>query len=235
MLFFWFAFGLLNYPHKSSVWFAHRRPWLFAFFYIALSGTSYIVDQFGLTQHLWFYPLYRGADMLWVVLVLYPFGGLAVLELLYFLGGYLGEPLTFRERSMTKWHGFFDVLEHIIFFGLMGAFIAGALRTGTGVLIPVTVFLALLWMITALIKLRFHIHHSGHYSLIIVCTVLLAALSHELPNTVAREWVYLEAPLSSFFNYLLLGLPVWVWLGWFFLVLLPLRLWIFLVLHPRVR
>ncbi|MDO8620619.1 MAG: hypothetical protein Q7R64_04715 [bacterium] len=235
VLFFWLAFGLLNYTYKSSVWLIHKKVWLFLILYLALAGISYVADQFGVNNHLWFYPLYRGAGMLWVWLVLYPFAGLAVLELLYFLGGYLGEPLSFRERPMTKWHGFFDVFEQVLFLVVTGVIVTGALRLGFEVALPITTTLVILWLGVALIKLHFHIRHLGHYSLVILSTVLLALLSHELPNTVAREWVYLEAPLSSFFNVMLLGLPVWVWIGWFWLVLLPLRLWIFLVLHPRVR
>ncbi len=235
VLFFWLAFGLLNYTYQSSLWLAYRKPVLFLLLYIALAGVSYYIDQFGLTTHLWFYPLYHGIGLLWVWLVLYPFGGLAVLELLYFLGGCLGEPLAFRERPMTKWHGFFDVLEHILFLFTIGTIVAGALNLGFSSLLPLTATIVVLWMCSALIKLSFHIRHPGHYSLVILSTVLLALLSHELPNTVAREWVYLEAPLSSLFNVILLGLPIWVWLGWFWLVLLPLRLWIFLVLHPKVK
>ncbi|MSU55948.1 MAG: hypothetical protein EXS51_01370 [Candidatus Taylorbacteria bacterium] len=235
VFFFWIAFGLLNYTYKSSVWLIHKKVWLFLLLYLALVGTSYFVDRFGLNHHLWFYPFYRGAGMLWVWFVLYPFAGLAVLELLYFLGGYLGEPLTFRQHPMTKWHGFFDVFEQVLFLTVTGVIVLGALRLGVEIALPITTALVLIWLGVTLFKLHFHIRHLGHYSLVILSTVLLALLSHELPNTVAREWVYLEAPLSSFFNVMLLGLPVWVWLGWFWLVLLPLRLWIFLVLHPKVK
>jgi len=235
VFFFWLAFGLLNYTHKSSVWLAHKRVWLFILLYLALAGISFFIDIFGVNHHLWFYPFYHGAGMLWVWLVLYPFGGLAVLELLYFLGGCLGEPLTFKECSMTKWHGFFDVLEHVLFLTVTGVIIADALWPGFEVSLPITISLFLIWLGIALIKLSFYIRHLGHCSLVILSIVLLALLLHELPNTVAREWIYLEAPLSSFFNAFLFGLPVWMWVGWFWLVLLPLRIWIFLAVHPNVK
>lgn len=231
VLCFWVAFGLINYQHKSSLWLLHTRPWIFALFYAALAGASFLADQFGLNAHLWFYPLYRGLGFAWVWLVLYPFGGLAVLELLYFLAGYLDEPFRFRQLPMTKWHGFFDITEHLLFLAMIAVIVKGAVEIGWSVAMPTATLVASLWMLAALVKLRFHIRHIGHYTLIIIVVALLAALSHELPNTIAREWVYLEAP---FLNLLFLGLPLWVWLGWFWLTLVPLRLWIFIALHPKV-
>jgi hypothetical protein len=74
--------------------------------------------------------------------------------------------------------------------------------------------------------MRLHIRHHGQYALVLILTALLATLSHELPNTVAREWVYLDAP---FLNTTALGLPLFVWIGWFLLTLFPLRVWMFIV------
>jgi hypothetical protein len=93
-------------------------------------------------------------------------------------------------------------------------------------------FLALGWLTLAGVKLAFHVRHSGQYALILILAGVLAAVSHELPNTVAREWVYLSAPIL---NTLLFGIPLWAIVGWYWFAFFVLRLWIFLVLHPRAR
>ncbi|MDO8564939.1 MAG: hypothetical protein Q7R88_03010 [bacterium] len=227
---FWVAFGLINIKQKSTLWLAVQRPVIFALFYIALTGASILADQFGVNNHLWFYPNYAGMKIVWVYLVLYPFGALSLLEFFYFLSGFFGEKLSFKKGPDTLWHGFFDISEHLLFLLMTGMIVAGAL--GFGVSIGIATTVAVLWFAFALVKLRIHVRHSGHYLLILVLTVVLALLVHQLPNTVAREWVYLQAP---FLNMALLGLPIWVWVGWCWLLLVPLRLWIVLVLHPRIK
>jgi hypothetical protein len=232
VLCFWLAFGLLNYKERSSVWLFHNKPRLFALFYAALAGTLFLGDQFGLNMHLWFYPFYEGYALLFVWLVLYPFGGLAVLELFYFLSGYFGEPLRFEGHQKARWHDFFDVLEPLIFLTMIGVIVKGAIGIGPEITVSVAIIIAIFWILAALVKIKFHIRHTGHYTLILALTALLATVSHELPNTIAREWVYLDAP---FLNLSALGLPLWVWIWWFLFTLIPLRLWIFLVLHQKMN
>ncbi|MDO8594801.1 MAG: hypothetical protein Q7R93_04825, partial [bacterium] len=88
------------------------------------------------------------------------------------------------------------------------------------------------WFCLAGVKLSFHIGHPGHMLLILIGAGVIAAFLNEIPNTVAFEWVYLEAP---FLNAALWSVPLWVWVGWFWYVIFTLRLWIFLVLHPKVK
>lgn len=234
VLCFWIAFGLLNLKDRSSGWLALRRPFLFLFFYAVLVSCAFLADQLGLKLFLWVYPAYHGLGMLWVYLVLYPFGGLAVLELLYFLSGHLGEPLVFVASPVGKWHRFFDVLESILFLLMTGVIVLGAIGQKVGVeLVAVS---ALLWMGSAYIKLRLHIRHSGHYVLVLVITALFATMLHEFPNVLAREWVYLPvSALTPLGSQPILGVPFWVWFGYVWLTLTPLRLWIFLILHPKVK
>lgn len=228
----WGALGLLNYGQHSTLWLLHVRSLPFALLYGALAGASFLADTFGLNAHLWFYPLYQGPWLLWIWLVLYPFGGLAMLELLYFLGGFLDEPLHFKQYPQTRGHKCIDIFESLLFLGMVAVVVLGAVQAEWGLTLPYMVILSTLWMILALVKLRFHIGHPGQYILVIVIATLFSVLSHELPNTVAREWVYLD---TSFLNFLIFGIPSWVWIGWFWLDLMTLRLWIFLVLHPKVK
>lgn len=232
VLCFWGALGLLNYEQHSSVWLTRRKPLLFIVLYGALAGSSFLADTFGLNAHLWFYPSYQGLGLFWVWLVLYPFGGLAMLELLYFLAGYLDAPLQFTPYPQTHFHRFFDIFESLLFVVMVAVIVLGAVKAEWGLSLLPLAILAFVWMFSALVKLRFHITHFGQYMLVFVIATLLATLSHELPNTIAHEWVYLDAP---FLDFLLVGLPLRVWCGWFWLALMTLRLWIFLVLHPKVQ
>lgn len=224
----WGALGLLNYGQHSSVWLLRKKIRLFLLFYGALAGIFFLADTFGLNAHLWFYPHYPGFGLLFVSLILYPFGGLAVLELLYLLASSLGEPLHFREYPTTKWHSVFDVIETVLFLTMIAVVVLGAVKAEWGLALPYVIGLAVFWMLSALVKLRFHINHSGHYLLIIVIATALVALSRWLPSTLAREWIYLE---TDFLNFLLVGIPSWIWIGWFLFTLVTLRVWTFLVLH----
>lgn len=232
VLCFWIVFGLINHGKKSSLHYLLKKPLAFVLFFGALTAVSFFADRFGLTHHLWFYPSYRGAGFLWVYLVLYPFAALSVLELIYFLASFFGEKLQFRERPMTKWHGFFDVLESILFLSLIGMAVAGALGWGGKSDVEWVTALSVLWLLAACVKLRFHIRHPGHYMLVLFLAGALALFLNEFPNTAAREWIYLNAPLLTTS---LVGFPVWLLIAWYLLTFVPLRLWIFLVLHPKVK
>lgn len=230
-LFFWLALGLLNLSQKSSLWLLLKQPRLFCAFYGALAVIFYLADQFGLNAHLWFYPFYRGGGFLWVWLVLYPFGALSLLEFIYFLNGHIGEPLRFIELPVTARHDFFGVSEQMLFLLMIFVIVAGAIPFGWKIALLLVAAIVSLWIVAALIKTRLHIRNPAHWTLIISLTAALAALSRELP-TIARDWIYLEPP---FLNYVLLGIPLFAWIGWFWFILVPLRLWIFLAPHQKAK
>ncbi len=232
VLCFWGALGLLNYGQHSSLWLLHKKWWVFVLWYGAVVGVSFLADTYGLNAHLWFYPQYQGSWLLWVWLVFYPFGSFAILELLYFLAGFLDEPLRFKQYPQTRKHRFFDTCESILFLLTVACIVLGAVQAGWGRAVPLLSVLIALWIVAGLIKLRFHIVHPTHYLLIFLLTIALATLSFTLPGASLREWVYLETPVFSFS---LFGIPSWVWLGSFWQSLITLRLWIFLVLHPKVK
>ena len=189
-----------------------------------------LADIFGLSAHVWFYPHYQGLWLFWIWLILYPFGSLAVLELLYFLAGKLDAPLYFEEHPTAKWHNVFDIFENVLFLLIVATLVLGAIDTKWGLALPYLTGLSVLWMCFALVKLRFHIKHSGHYLLIALVTTGLVTLSHGLPGVLSSEWIYLE---TDFLDFLLIGIPSWIWIGWFLFILITLRLWIFLVPHKK--
>lgn len=230
VLCFWVAFGLINYHQKTSLWLLVHKRVPFLLFYGALAGSLVILDQFGLRFGLWFYPLYQGWWFLWVYLVLYPFAGLAVLELIYALTRVFGEQLAFVSHRGTRAHHAVDAMESVLFLLMWGLFALGvSVSTDLLVLFPL---LAIGWLAFATVKLAFHVRHWRHYVMVLVVTGVIAALLHELPNTIAREWVYLSAPILSI---LIFGIPLWAVVGWYWFTLFVLRLWIFLVLHPRIK
>lgn len=234
VFFFWLAFGLVNLPLRSSLFECVHRPHLFALLYLALAAIMFFADQFGLQYFLWVYPNYSGFSLVWLYLVLYPFSGLALIELLHFLGARLDTPLSFVSFSANAGHRFLDAAENVLFLVMTGLIIAGAL--GERLALSLTAFAVLLWILTALARFFLHIRNRGHSVLVLVLTVFFATVLNEYPNLISREWVYLPASaLGTATQTPMLGLSVWIWLGWFWLTLIPLRLWIFLALHPKVR
>lgn len=226
---FWLAFGLINYPERTTLWFIQNKPIPFLVFYGALAASFFLLDQMALDAHLWFYPLYHG--WWWAVgyLVWYPAAAFSVLELFYFLARTCGEKLVFRHRKETRWHTALDWGEGMLFLLMSGMIVWGAISD----ISPLWLFVvSLSWFLLANGKLVFHVTHARHLVFILIVTGALAAFLNEVPNTGAFEWVYLVAP---FLNTLFLGIPLWMVLGWYWFTLFTLRLWIFLVLHPKVK
>lgn len=230
VLCFWLAFGLLNYPQKTSLWLLAHKRIPFLLFYGAFVGSLIVLDQFGLRFGLWSYPVYHGWWFLWVYLALYPFAGLAVLELIYVLTRVFGEHLTFIEHRNTRMHQVVDGGEGLLFLAMWGCLALGAV--GGASAFGAFPYFTVGWFLFATVKLTFHIRHWNHYALILVLTGVIAAFLHEFPNTAAFEWVYLSAPVL---NLPVLGVPLWAIVGWYWFTLFTLRLWIFLVLHPKVK
>ena len=226
---FWLAFGLLNYAERTTLWLIRHKPFPFLVFYSALAASFFLLDRMALAAHLWFYPLYHG--WLWAVgyFVWYPVAAFSVLELFYFLARALGEKLIFRRRKETRVHDALDWGEGALFLLMFGMIAFGAISD-----IPLLwlFIVSLAWFVLANGKLFFHIVHAKHFALILGATAVLAAFLNEVPNTGAFEWVYLIAPML---NTLFFGVPLWLVFGWYWFTLFTLRVWIFLVLHPKVK
>ncbi len=160
----WLGLGLFNYAEHSSLWLAQHKRAVFFRFYTALALSFFVIDQVGLQVHLWFSPLYHGWGMPVVYLLLFPLGGLVLVEAL---------------------HSF---------------------------------------------------PRDARLSLLIIAGTLLVALSTALlPATHLREWIYLGAPFSVFFNFIFFGLPVFVWVSSCVAAAVPLVLWRILWLSPKAK
>jgi hypothetical protein len=200
VLFFWITLGILNYRHESSLWLLQNRPMRFAkyFIFLLVLGffADYIVGQ-KLTG-LWNYPAYGSMwDWIRLYVIVYPIGGLAVIELIYFLGSILNEKFTL----ITPVHPpLVDTLERLI-DGILIVIILMYFISKVLIPIPhirgVLVLLLLLWTAIATVKFKYHIRHWLHWVSILVVTLFMSVFLHELPNTAVYEWRYYNAPLCN--------------------------------------
>lgn len=236
VLFFFLAIGAMNYDEKTGLWLFTNRPLLFTKFYAAMIILSFFAD-FAVGQeltNLWTYPHYNSFDdFLRIYLILYPFGGLAVLELSYFISRIFGEKIAFVERP----HGFSHKIADNVFVFLL-AIVSLLVLLSTlkrSYQLNLTILWAfLLWIPAAIIKFKFHLKHWTHLVYIFTATYVISIFLHEIPNVGTYEWKYNTFPFFGVvMNKILLGIPVWVILGWWVLVLGMFWLWVYLVIKPR--
>ena len=233
VFFLWLSLSVINYEQKTSLWLLIKRIHIFVVFWLSLSIISFLLDYFigQKMTALWVYPYYDSlADWLRLWMILYPFGGLAVLELTYFLSSIFGEQLEFIKTRSSAWHKAIDKLDLILLatvFILPFVFFKFIDQDNLNSLI---IILFVGWAIVATIKLRFHINHWRHFVFILALTLLLSVLLHEVPNVGVFEWQYSAAP---FLNQEIIGVKLWVMLSWYFLVLAIFRIWIYWILHKK--
>lgn len=238
VVFFWFFLGLLNYDHKTTLFLLVKKPLKFLTFYSPLLLFWIFIDQFGLYSHLWRYPLYNTfLEFLWVYFVLYSFAGLALLELFYFISSVYKEKLVFIKHKNTTLHKTIDLSDKILLITSFAAAIIIPILavfeiTPPFLALSIIIVLFLTWMIVDIIMLKFHIKHWLHYCIILITTTIITVVLNEIPNTIAREWVYLQAPLL---HITVFEIPLWVILGWIWWCLLILRLWILIALHKKLK
>ncbi|MBI4117072.1 MAG: hypothetical protein HY451_00040, partial [Parcubacteria group bacterium] len=180
------------------------------------------------------YPHYSSLyDWIRLYTIIYPFGGLAILESVYFLGGLFGERFNFIRKPQSFLHVIVDKADIILIIVIFFSPAIAVMEIFDG--LPFTTFMilaTLVWVIVATIKLKYHLAHWSHYVAIFLLTLLVSVFLHEIPNIGTFEWRYQNAP---FFNQTLLGIPLWVIAGWYVLVVGMLRLWLYLVLGKRQK
>ena len=233
VFFFWLALGAMNYHHYTSLWLLRNRPYKLILFYLIMLVLAILADfvVFQKIVNLWSYPQYNSWDD-WVRLytVIYPFGGLAVLELIYFLASVFREPLRFDVRELHFEHW---IIDHLDLWLLLALFLSPI--SVVFIDIPALTSLMLVglfvWGIIATWKLKYHIRHWLHYVSIITAAYIMSIFLHEIPNTAVFEWLYNDAP---FWNQSIIGVPLYIIFGWYILALMMLRLWIYFVLRKKL-
>ena len=179
------------------------------------------------------YPNYHSwGDWLRLYLIIYPIGGMSVLELIYFLAGLFKEKLTLIHSPTSAGHIIdkLDFLLDVTLLLIILVYFFSKLLYPIPYLRLLFVLLLLLWMLVATIKFKYHIKHWSHWLVIFFVTLFMYLFLNEIPNTRVYEWRYYNAPI---FNQSILDIPLWVFFGWYCLILLMLRVWTYLILERR--
>lgn len=234
VFFLWLALGSINYKQETSLWLFKNKFTLFLKFYIFLAALFVSID-FWVGQKiagLWEYPFYNSLDD-WVRLytILYPFGALAVLELTLFLGFLFKKGIVFVSKPLSMSHRFVDradilVLASIFIFSFSTLFLKIPRIT------DILVWLFFAWILIATLKFKYHIRHWLHFFIIFSVSLAISVFLHEIPNTSVFEWRYND---FSVLNQNIFGVRLWVIIGWYVLVLLVLRSWIYFVLKRKLK
>ncbi|TSA46651.1 hypothetical protein D4R52_00015 [bacterium] len=230
--FFWLALGSLNYFHDTSLWFAKNKTTRFFLFYFFLvifwSYVDFVLGQ--KVTGLWVYPYaYSIFDWAGIYFVAYPFASLAVVESIYFFTRIFGVKLEFKHFERRPFHKLVDYLDISILVLALVSPVLLLVRPGlvlTGYLIWVGFF----WILIATIRLSFHIRHWFHYLMIVWVVYVMSVFLHEVPNTGVFEWRYNQAPIL---NFEILGVPLWVIVGWYVLFLIMMKQWMFFGLKKK--
>ena len=237
VFFFWLSLAFLNYCHSTSFWIAQHTPWRFLRFYLALFAVGFIGD-FVIGQniaHLWSYPHYN-SFVEWATLyaISYPFGGLSILELSFFLGYIFHEKFVYLPRVHMSAAHYVDKLDHAVDTLLAALLLGGSALYLYGIhtgLAKSIVYLFLLWAVLTTVKLAYHLRHGIHWIALFCAVLFISVLLHEVPNTAVFEWEYYTAPIL---NFLIFEIPAWVFLGWYLMLLVMYRLWLRLILQKRI-
>lgn len=233
VFFFWLALALLNYRHRTSLWLLRNRTHAFLRFYLAIFVVGFLADYVIGQQiaHLWSYPYYATVfDWVRLYALIYPFGGLSILELMFLIGSTLHERFVYLPRVHRAAR--IDLLDTTVDVCLGIILIGSPLLYAIGIQLPYAitiVYAFLLWAVLTTIKLEQHLKHGLGWVAILLAVLVTSVLLHEVPNTAVFEWQYHSAPIL---NMSLIGIPLWVVVGWYMMILVMVRLWIRLIL-PR--
>lgn len=229
VLFFWLSLAALNYKHETSLWLLKNRGYRFTQLYIVLVIIGFAGD-FIIGQHvanLWSYPYYQTlSDWLRLYLIIYPFGGLYILELTFFLANFFHEKFAFTHSAESRSVRVINTTEHILDALLPLFAVSFSLLHFWDIEIPfphLTVYGFLLWTAVTTLAFTRHIRHGLHWFAILLAVLFISVFLHEVPNTAVFEWKYHVAPVL---NPLILEIPLWVFIGWYVMIIVMLRVWI---------
>src|SRR3989338_1566102 len=114
VFFFWFCLSILNYRHETTFWLLKNRRSRFIKYYLALVVLGFVADYVIGQQlvNLWSYRIYSSiSDWFRLYFLIYPLGGLSVVELIYFLASILKEKVVLIHDDVKNL--FVNKLTHV--------------------------------------------------------------------------------------------------------------------------
>lgn len=236
VFFLWLNLGSLNYRHRTTLWLLQNKKGSFAKFFILLFIFGFAVDYFmGLEiSTAWIYPNYiHFIDWVKLYLIIYPFGGLSVLELFIFLGNIFKERLQIIKRPKSTLHSLIDISNLIMDSLLILSLIIIPIFFYLQITIPYRnlfiVISILTWFALSTIQLIFHFKNGMHWVFIFLFSIFLFVLLHEFPNTFSYEWRYLNTSVIAdtipILSKRLFDIPYWVMICWYLILLFLYKIW----------
>lgn len=209
VFFFWLSLATLNYKHETTLWIIKNRTHLFIKFFIVLLVMGFVAD-FIIGQHiahLWSYPYYNTlTDWLRLYFIIYPFGGMCVLELTFFLSNFFREKFIFTHTTKNVSSKIIDASEHVLDILLLFLVVGLPLLYFFHIKLPfphLFLYGFFLWVAVTTVRFTRHIRHGLHWFAITLTVLFLSVFLHEVPNTAVFEWKYHTAPIL---NPLILGI-----------------------------
>lgn len=216
VFFFWLSLASLNYRHETTLWYLKNRFSHWLKFYLILLAVGFVIDYvIGIKiTHLWIYPYYTTFwDWFRLYFLIYPFGGLSVLELIFFLSSIFGEKFIFLHKKPNLEEKLIDGSDHLVDLFLLLIVVGLPLLYFLDIKLPFTQFIVydfFIWILIATVNFAYHIRHGVHWVAILLATMFMSVFFYEIPNTAVFEWKYFNA---SMLNSIILGIPLWVIVG----------------------
>ena len=158
VILFWFFLGILNYDQHTSLWLFKNKPrrffTLYSFLFIFFFFIDFVVAQ--KLANLWYYPYHNSLARLIEIYLLYPFSGLPVLELVYFISSIFNEKLNFIKEPFRGWHKLIDYIEIASFpLVVLLPLVLSILRLNH--IADALVWGFICWLVIGTIKFKYHI------------------------------------------------------------------------------
>lgn len=247
--YFWYSFyiigafvffGSLNYKLKSNTVFKYlvnRKFGKFLIVYIlgVLVGLFVDVIYGRNVARLWYYPHLNGVwDLIFPVLLYYPFGGLQVYEIFYFVKTILSKFIKSKNLFLISTKTKNIMASFLVLFTILGLIVPiinlklnGNLHANElmVLIMALTIFSGdvLVYFLNKNSILFDFLQGNKLMIATIIISWLISTILTEVPNTFSWEWIYYNVPFikTEIFKINILIFTI----GWFFLVFVPVR-WI---------
>ena len=231
-------FGSMNHARKSHTVFSYlmeRKFRKFLIVYVFGVGMGLFVDViYGRhIARLWYYPNLSGIwNFAIPIFIYYPFGGLQVYEIFYFIKSFLSKSISSKNSFMIpkKIKMYLSIL--LVLFMILGLILPVInllWNNNYGANELMVVIMALTIFSGDALVYLFHgnsiLFEALEGNKLIIGTMIgawiITTLLTEVPNTFSWEWIYYNIPFTTS-EILKINVVIFT-MGWFFLVFAPVR------------